>query len=85
VQFTDTDEWWVGSKSKEGGFRQPPAAMEATISAAYGGRPTLVVEFDNPADDPRTGPLVQEPEEEPVPTPEPALTDAEIVRLRALL
>jgi hypothetical protein len=62
----------------------PAASHVKDIAGGLGILPEDLEAVDS-ATDPREGELLALPEEEPGPTPEPALTDAEIVRLRALL
>lgn len=61
VQFTDTDEWRAGSKSKES-FTESLDDYAAQIAAALG-RPARGVEFEGDPggpNDPRTGTLVED-------------------------
>ncbi len=67
-QFTDTAEWYAGSKSKDGPFRQPLDEWAAQIGRAHS-RPVQGFEFDDLADDPRTGTLVHDPVVAPEPHP----------------
>ena len=67
VQFTDTDEWREGSKSREV-FSEPLADYASLIGAAHN-RPARGVEFEGlpgGPNDPRTGTLVKDPP--PLPT-----------------
>lgn len=84
VQFTDTGEWYAGTRSKQEPFILPLDVWAAGIGQAHGRR-VEGFEFDNPADDPRTGVLV---EDVPLPVPDPEgepLTAEENKQLRALL
>ena len=70
IQFTDTGEWYAGTRSKDEPFRQSLDAWAARIGQAHG-RPAAGFEFDDPADDPRTGVLVEDaPTPPPPPTPD---------------
>jgi|GEM_PF-5769126 hypothetical protein len=84
IQFTDTGEWYAGTRSKDELFSQPLGAWATRIGQAHG-RPAEGFEFDDPADDPRAGVLV---EDAPTPAPDTEgapLTPEENKQLRALL
>lgn len=83
-QFTDTGEWYAGSKTKGGEFRQPLDEWAAQIGAAHD-RPVEGFEFED--DDPRSGTLVEDVTPPgAIPDPDEApLTPAENKAVRALL
>jgi len=64
VKFTDTGEWYAGAKTKDF-FKQDLQAWAAQIGEAHG-RPVQGIEIDDPANDPRTGTLVEDAPPEPV-------------------
>lgn len=84
VQFTDTGEFWAGSRQLEGRpFRESLADFAAGISAAHG-RPCVGIEWGDNDPDPRdAAPRVQDPPGPPIEV-RPVLTEAEIRKLKAV-
>lgn len=85
-QFTDTSEWYAGSKTKDS-FREPLEDWVAQIGEAHD-RPVEGFEFEASPDDPRTGTLVEDAPPDPGTLRDPQeapLTPTENKALRTLL
>ncbi len=58
--FTDTGNWYAGSRSKDAPFKRPLQEWADQIGRAHN-RPAEGFEFEDGEEDPRTGVLVPDP------------------------
>ncbi len=82
-QFTDTDEWYAGSKTKAT-FKQPLDDWAMHIGIAHN-RPVQGFEFTAVTDDPRTGVLIEDAPTVSPPAEEAVFTAMERKALRRIL